>query len=65
MSESNNPLIAAFLAAVATALVAALIAFLAKLCNLDTIVQMFNGVTQTQYKSLENRVVALERRPPS
>jgi hypothetical protein len=56
---------AAFLAAVATALVAALIAFLAKLCNLDAIVQMFNGVTQTQYKSLENRVVALERRPPS
>ena len=53
---------AAFLAAVATALVAALIAFLAKLCNLDAIVQMFNGVTQTQYKSLENRVVALERR---
>jgi hypothetical protein len=65
MSESNNPLIAAFLAAVTTALVAALIAFLAKLWNLDTIVQMFNGVTQTQYRSLENRVVALERQPPS
>ena len=63
MSKSRNPLIAAFLASVATALVAVLIAFLAKLYDLDAIIQMFNGVTQTQYKSLENRVVALERRP--
>ena len=65
MSESRNPLIAAFLATVATALVAVLIAIFAKLYNLDAIIQMFNGVTQTQYRSLENRVVALERRPPS
>ena len=63
MSESKSPLIAVLLAAVATALVAALIAFLAKLYDLDAIIQMFNGVTQTQYKSLENRVAALERRP--
>ena len=53
---------AAFLAAVATALVAALIAFLAKLYDLDAIIQMFNGVTQTQYKLLEDRVAALEGR---
>ena len=64
MSESRNPLAAAFLASVATALVAVLIAIFARLYNLDAIVQMFNGVTQMQYKSLENRVVALERRPP-
>ena len=61
MSESKNPFIAGFLATVATAV---LIAFLTKLYDLDAIIQMFNGVTQTQYKSLENRVVALERRPP-
>ena len=64
MSESRNPLIAAFLASVVVASAAVLVAFLAKLYNLDAIIQMFNGVTQTQYRFLEDRIAALEGRLP-
>ena len=55
---------AALLGAIAVALVGALSAFLTKVYHPDAIIKMFDGVTQTQYKLLEDRVAALEGRLP-
>ena len=64
MSELKKQIIAALLGAIAIALVGALSAFLTKVYHPDAIIKMFDGVTQTQYKLLEDRVAALEGRLP-
>jgi len=64
VSELKKQVIAALLGAIAVALVGALSAFLTKLYHPDAIIKMFDGVTQTQYKLLEDRVAALEGRLP-
>ena len=64
MSELKKQVIAALLGAIAVALVGALSAFLTKVYHPDAIIKMFDGVTQTQYKLLEDRVAALEGRLP-
>ena len=62
MSEFKKQIIAALLGAIAAALVGALSASLVKVYHPDAIIKMFNGVTQTQYRFLEDRVAALEGR---
>jgi hypothetical protein len=64
VSELKKQVIAALLGAIAVALVGALSAFLIKVYHPDAIIKMFDGVTQTQYKLLEDRVAALEGRLP-
>ena len=64
MSELKKEVIAALLGAIAAALVGALSAFLIKVYHPDAIIKVFDGVTQTQYKLLEDRVAALEGRLP-
>jgi hypothetical protein len=64
VSELKKQVIAALLGAIAVALVGALSAFLTKVYHPDAIIKMFDGVTQTQYKLLEDRVAALEGRLP-
>jgi hypothetical protein len=64
VSELKKQVIAALLGAIAIALVGALSAFLIKVYHPDAIIKMFDGVTQTQYKLLEDRVAALEGRLP-
>jgi hypothetical protein len=64
VSELKKQIIAALLGAIAIALVGALSAFLTKVYHPDAIIKMFDGVTQTQYKLLEDRVAALEGRLP-
>ena len=62
MSEFKKQVIAALLGAIAASLLGALSAFLVKVHHPDAITKMFNGVTQTQYKFLEDKVAALEDR---
>jgi hypothetical protein len=64
VSELKKEVIAALLGAIAAALVGALSAFLIKVYHPDAIIKVFDGVTQTQYKLLEDRVAALEGRLP-
>jgi len=64
VSEFKKQVIAALLGAIAAALAGALSASLVKVYHPDAIIKMFNGVTQTQYKFLEDRVAALEGRLP-
>jgi hypothetical protein len=64
VSELKKQVIAALLGAIAAALVGALSAFLIKVYHPDAIIKVFDGVTQTQYKLLEDRVAALEGRLP-
>jgi hypothetical protein len=64
VSEFKKQVIAALLGAIAASLLGALSASLIKVHHPDAITKMFNGVTQTQYKFLEDRVAALEGRLP-
>jgi hypothetical protein len=64
VSEFKKQVIAALLGAIAASLLGALSVFLVKIHHPDAITKMFNGVTQTQYKFLEDRVAALEGRLP-
>ena len=64
MSEFKKLIIAALLGAIAAAIIGALSASLVKVYHPDAMIKMFNGVTQTQYKLLEDRVAALEGRLP-
>jgi hypothetical protein len=64
VSEFKKQVIAALLGAVVAASVGALSASLVRVYHPDAIMKMFNGVTQTQYRFLEDRVAALEGRLP-
>jgi hypothetical protein len=64
MSEFKKQVIAALLGAIAAAFVGALGASLIKVYHPDAMIKIFNGVTQTQYKLLEDRVAAVEGRLP-
>ena len=64
MNEFKKQVRAALLGAIAAALIGALSASLVKVYYPDAIIKMFHGVTQTQYKFLEDRIAALEGRLP-